>query len=121
MITWRAALLILTGLLVASRSFADVIPQTTYGPCGGKKPGDDCTTDRGAPGVCNDVYWPDGGPTGKVDERYPPRGAVLLCNTKPPRFGEIPVEPLIFGFGVSAIMVGTGLFIVLRRRKRLGS
>ncbi len=116
-----AAGLILTGFLVSSHSLADVIPQTMYGPCGGKKPGDDCTTDRGAPGVCNDVYWPDGGPIGKVDERYPPRGAELLCNTRQPRFSEVIAGPLIFGFGVSAVMVGTGLFIVLRRRKRLGS
>ncbi len=58
-----AALLILTGLLVSSRSLADVIALDLYGPCGGKKPGDDCTTDRGAPGVCNEVYWSDAGPT----------------------------------------------------------
>ena len=117
----RATLLVLTGLFVASHSLADVIPQTLYGPCGGKKVGDDCTTERDAPGECIDVYWSDAGPTNKFDEKYPPRGAVLLCSTKPPRFGEIPVEPLMLGFGMSAVMVGTGLFIVLRRRRRSGS
>ncbi len=121
MIPRYAALLFVAGLLVSARVFADVIPQTLYGPCGGKRVGDDCTTERDTPGECIDVYWSDAGPTNKFDEKYPPRGAELLCSTKPPRFGAIPLEPLILGFGISAVLVGTGLFIVQRRRKRLGS
>ena len=117
----RAALLLLLAILLASApALADSLPPN-YGYCEGKKIDDPCTSDDHVLGQCKETPWSGAGPILQPGEKHAPPKMILVCEPKPPLFDKAPVDTLMFSFGVSFVMVGTGLFLVLRRRKRSAS
>lgn len=121
MSTWCGIFAFLIVLLAPVIGRADVSPPDLSG-CTGKKVAADCMTDDHVGGQCAEITWsfinygphgPDGSRTEKM----------LACKPSPPLFGdlpELPVKPLLMGFGLSVAMVATGVFLVMRRRKRSG-
>lgn len=118
----HAGILLLAIVLAATPAFADSLPQE-YEYCTGKKVGDSCTTDDHVRGECKETSWSGAGPACLPGQTCPPHKSymILVCEPKPPLFDKVPVDTLIVSFGVSFVMVGTGLILVLRRRKRSAS
>lgn len=119
MARWAALAALLFVLLSPTVGRADVSPPD-LSDCEGKMPAADCMTDDRVRGRCAEITWSyiNYGPHGPDGSR---RVKELVCKPTPPLLEGVPVWPLLGGFCFSLLVVGSGLFMVVRRRRRLAS
>jgi hypothetical protein len=119
MSTWRASAAFLVVLFISTAGRAD-IPPPNWAGCTGKKLAQECTTDDHASGQCKETPWTGAGPAGQPGDPPRPREMTLVCERTPSLLDNVPIDALLTSFGVACVVVGAGLFLVMRRRKRSG-